>query len=151
VVCFHVSLWRHSRVGNLFYESKAFLFSSAPEIDTDLYHDILVDSWSLGAILYTMLCGIPPFKGEGDDLVVNKLTGAFDFEIVQPSGSAQNLIAALLQVIPSDRIPLEEIVDHPWMKEDDGVLIDRALPLTHGIFQDWETPCSADFPPYGAV
>jgi serine/threonine protein kinase len=86
-----------------------------------------------------MLCGIPPFKGEGADLIVNKLTGSFDFEIVQPSNSAQDLICSLLQVMPSERIPLDKILDHAWMNEDDGVLIDRSLPLTHGIFQDWET------------
>lgn len=39
------------------------------------------DMWSLGVILFILLCGEPPFNGESDDKIMAKiLKGKFEFK-----------------------------------------------------------------------
>lgn len=112
------------RVGrrNQFRSWHAFI---APEIESKLYHDQNVDMWSLGAIIYTLLCGMAPVKG-----------GAL-FEIVQPSALAQSLVRSLLQEDPRRRMNIDGVLRHPWMNEKDEVLAQHDLSIARAIFQDY--------------
>ena len=102
----------------------------APEIDSAFSHDERVDLWSLGAIIYTMLCGVPPFRSRKD-----RDRGTFEFDLVQPSGSAQELVKSLLVVNPSRRLSITDVLDHEWMHRDD--LEEMPLDLTKEIFADY--------------
>ena len=60
------------------YAGTAFFI--APEVITHNYTE-LCDMWSAGVILYTMLCGYPPFYGENDkEILQSVLAGEYDFE-----------------------------------------------------------------------
>jgi len=87
----------------------------APEIiaDTD-YEPFLVDLWSLGVVLYTMLCGTVPFKASSlADL--HKLILKCDYVLPDwLSYEARDLIVRMLNPIPQHRIKLEAILDHRW-------------------------------------
>jgi ribosomal protein S6 kinase alpha-5 len=90
------------------------------------------DMWSLGAILYTMLCGNTPFMPKNIDkqrdeknyrfkLTENIKQGAFNRDCPHwenLSVNAKDLIASLLRVNESDRLTLEEVLEHPWMELD---------------------------------
>ena len=111
---------------------------TAPEIDRDFFHDKRVDLWSLGAILYTMLCGTFPFQGDGGDLILNKHTGEVVFEPAIVSENAQKLVRGLLQVRPGDRFTIRDVREHEWMQEDDAALYRNDLSLANTFLKDWE-------------
>lgn len=125
------------RVGhsNTAYDWFAYV---APEIDTRFDHDSRVDLWSLGALLYTLLCGLGPFTGTGAEILEKKNTGVVQFEVVQPSLHAQELVGRLLRVEPGQRMGVDQILGHAWMTAPDVDLGSERLDLARRILSDWE-------------
>lgn len=78
-----------------------------------------VDIWSMGCVLYTILCGFPPFYDENIEVLTENVTkGRFTF--LQPwwdeiSQDAKDLISKMLNIDPDQRITIEEIWQHPWI------------------------------------
>ena len=79
------------------------------------------DCWSLGVILYLLLCCRHPFN-QGDSLFRCIIEGRFNSMHGSPwdnvSDSAKNLVRALLEVDPSKRLDTEQILKHSWFTED---------------------------------
>ena len=93
----------------------------APEIIESKGYDAKVDCWSLGVILYVMLCGFPPFYADDNNTLFNMIKKA-DFEFHSPywdnvSENAKDLIKKLLIVEPEKRLSTEEILKHPWLNQ----------------------------------
>jgi serine/threonine protein kinase len=52
----------------------------APELLLERPHTESVDLWSVGVVLYILLCGFPPFYAETDDELFNLISqGNYDF------------------------------------------------------------------------
>lgn len=94
---------------------------TAPEIVKDERYSKSVDMWALGCVLYTLLCGFPPFYDESIEVLTEKVAkGQFTF--LSPwwddiSKSAQDLISHLLAVDPEKRYTIREFLAHPWIHE----------------------------------
>eukprot|EP00743_Colponemidia_sp_Colp-15_P006575 GILK01007084.1.p1 GENE.GILK01007084.1~~GILK01007084.1.p1 ORF type:complete len:814 (-),score=186.20 GILK01007084.1:185-2626(-) len=92
----------------------------APEIILDRgYEGLPVDVWSMGVVLFAMMCGHVPFKGENMiDLQRKIVKGKF----VMPehlSADAKDLFPRLLNVDPAKRISIEDLLQHPWLQTDE--------------------------------
>ena len=88
----------------------------APEILLNQgYEGFGVDIWSAGVVLYAMLGGTVPFKGnninELHDLIIK---GEFK-PLKEISPEATHLIKSILEVDPKKRISTEDILVHPWL------------------------------------
>ncbi|XP_040044707.2 SNF-related serine/threonine-protein kinase [Gasterosteus aculeatus] len=90
---------------------------SAPEILLgDEYDAPAVDIWSLGVILFMLVCGQPPFQEANDS---ETLTMIMDCKYTVPahvSRACTDLIARMLQRDPKKRATLEEIGAHGWLQ-----------------------------------
>lgn len=90
----------------------------APEMIMKTGHDHRVDVWSIGVLLFELLAGRAPFIFSGDigNLYSNiknlKIKWTDDFPIL-----AKDLVGKLLKFKPTDRITLEQALEHPWFKE----------------------------------
>uniref|UniRef100_A0A8C8SNV8 Serine/threonine-protein kinase PLK n=1 Tax=Pelusios castaneus TaxID=367368 RepID=A0A8C8SNV8_9SAUR len=86
----------------------------APEVLHRQGHGPESDVWSLGCVVYTLLCGNPPF--ETSDLK-ETYRCIKQVEYTLPtflSTPAKQLITGILKRNPADRLTLEEILDHEF-------------------------------------
>jgi len=91
----------------------------APQVLNGKY-DESADMWSLGVIMFVMLCGYPPFHGDNDQEVLDKVKQArFHFapaDWKDVSEDAKELIQKLLAFNPLDRHSAEQALNHVWVK-----------------------------------
>ncbi|XP_011190852.1 SNF-related serine/threonine-protein kinase [Zeugodacus cucurbitae] len=103
---------------------------SAPEILLgDSYDAPAVDIWSLGVILYMLVCGQPPFEKANDS---ETLTMIMDCKYTVPPQVSQHckqLISSMLVRDPKNRATLEQIAAHPWLSEFSDFDTADSLPL----------------------
>ena len=92
----------------------------APEVLEGKYTE-KCDLWSIGVILYIMLSGRPPFKGNNDREILKKvMVGKYtlDGELWQKRSEAvKTMIQALLEKDPLKRITAKQALDHPWIQQ----------------------------------
>ncbi|XP_060629394.2 serine/threonine-protein kinase PLK3 [Anolis sagrei] len=86
----------------------------APEVLLRQGHGPESDVWSLGCVMYTLLCGNPPF--ETSDLketyrCIKHVTYTLPAFLSVP---AKNLLMGILKRNPQERFTLEEILDHDF-------------------------------------
>ncbi|KAF0698833.1 Aste57867_10557 [Aphanomyces stellatus] len=96
----------------------------APEIIRGGPYGKPVDVWSAGVIVYTLLCGYPPFH---HDRVSNVNTlfraicyGYYFFDSPywnDISDDAKDLISKMLQVDPTARATAEQLLEHAWFTQ----------------------------------
>jgi len=90
----------------------------APEVLTGPY-DVQCDLWSIGVIVFFMLCGYLPFMGRNDEEKEAKiLRGQYSFKgnsWSHVSQDAKDFIAKLLVQNPKARLTGKQALQHPWI------------------------------------
>ena len=102
-----------------FTEMEGTAWYLAPEVLAGSY-DEKAEIWSLGVILYAMLCGFLPFDGDGTIEIFQAIKrGKLDLKS-EPwpsiSEEAKDLLTGMLQKNPYRRMRLRDVLLHPWFK-----------------------------------
>lgn len=104
--------------GKMMTEMRGTSHTVAPEVlRQEPYNPQLADAWSLGILLFFMLNGGQyPHDGANTtkNIMKNKMRSLNPALPVQ----ARELVSQLLTVDPSERLPVADIFQHPWMLED---------------------------------
>ncbi|XP_046439934.1 MAP kinase-activated protein kinase 2-like [Daphnia pulex] len=109
----------------------------APEVLGPEKYDTSCDMWSLGVIMYILLCGYPPFysnHGQAMSPGMKKRirTGQYDFpntEWKHVSGEAKELIRSMLQTEATKRPTIDQVMQNKWIAHFAAV---PATPLATG-------------------
>ena len=95
------------------------IYYIAPEVFMNNYNQ-KADIWSSGIILYTMLCGHPPFCGNKENIIKSKILHS---KLVFPSKEFKNVsveainyIKDLLSFNPDHRPTAEEALNNKWLR-----------------------------------
>ncbi|CAO1944689.1 unnamed protein product [Urochloa humidicola] len=107
--------------GEVFKDIVGSAYYIAPEVLKRSYGPE-ADIWSIGVILYILLCGVPPFWAESEHGIFNAiLRGQVDFSSdpwPRISPIAKDLVKKMLTTDPRKRISAYDVLNHPWIKED---------------------------------
>lgn len=92
----------------------------APEVLRGLMYGKEVDMWSVGVILYILLCGFPPFYDDNNQKLFAAIIAA-KYSFPDPywadvSKDAKELVSQLIVTDPHKRLTAEQVLLHPWMK-----------------------------------
>ena len=106
---------------------------TAPEVLMgDGYDSTACDMWSVGVILYMLLCGYPPFWAPDDmtALFVAIMTAKYEFrspEWDSIATEAKALIRGLLQLNPKQRLTAQQVLEHEWVKASPSTNLDSVV------------------------
>jgi len=89
------------------------------------------DLWSCGIILFILLGGYPPFYDESEPKLFRKIRGG-KYNMQDPvwdlmSDESKDLIAKLLEVDPEKRLNISQVLEHPWMQEEEKTVPHKDL------------------------
>ncbi|EGZ11321.1 hypothetical protein PHYSODRAFT_520593 [Phytophthora sojae] len=86
-----------------------------PEMIENKPHDENVDVWTLGILMFEFLTGAPPFETENTKETYRRIAHV-DLQFPSHvSAEARDLLLKILRHEPRQRLPLERVLQHPWV------------------------------------
>jgi len=124
-------------VGSAEFMAPEIVEAFIDDTEDDFKYDKRCDLWSLGVMMYILLCGYPPFSGScGNEcgwaqggacdlcqlnLFNNIQDGKYEFHQREWAGisvEAKDLIQKLLVKTPKRRLSATDVLDHPWLNNN---------------------------------
>jgi len=91
-----------------------------PEMLDGIVYNEYVDHWCLGVLCYEFLVGKPPFESKDTNETYARIRKVdVRFPKCVPEG-AKDIISKLLRRFPAERLPLPEVMKHPWIVNNKG-------------------------------
>jgi len=100
---------------------------AAPEVfEGKQYKGPEIDVWSVGVVLYVLVCGALPFDGSTLHALRDRvLSGRFRIPFFM-SSECESLLRRMLVLDPTRRYTLQQVKAHPWMQAE----VPPVAPLT---------------------
>lgn len=76
-----------------------------------------MDVWSAGVVLFSMIYGTVPFKGDDMNTLHTAILSCKYQLKDEVSKEARDLIRRILVLNPEDRLTTDEILSHDWLKD----------------------------------
>merc|ERR1712038_515838 len=97
----------------------------APEVLGPEKYDKSCDIWSLGVIMYILICGYPPFYSHHGKPISPGMkrrirSGQYEFpkpEWTKVSDECKNLIKICLKTDPDERPNIDQVIESPWISQ----------------------------------
>ena len=94
----------------------------APEVLRGKPYDKSVDIWSIGIITFLLLCGYLPFYDKNNNKEIRRQTihdpVPFRNDIWSKlSNEAKQFVEGLLKKNPEERLTINQVLEHPWIKK----------------------------------
>ncbi|XP_037805207.1 maternal embryonic leucine zipper kinase-like [Penaeus monodon] len=89
---------------------------AAPElVSGHQYLGSEADIWSMGVLLYALLCGFLPFDDENLGALYRKIQAGVYEKPEWLSAGSRDFLGTMLQVDPKRRITITQLLNHPWI------------------------------------
>uniref|UniRef100_A0AAZ3NWD5 Maternal embryonic leucine zipper kinase n=1 Tax=Oncorhynchus tshawytscha TaxID=74940 RepID=A0AAZ3NWD5_ONCTS len=107
------------------YELMTCCAYAAPElIQGKAYIGSEADVWSMGVLLFALLCGYLPFDDDNCMVLYRKITrGSYNNPHWLSPGSIL-LLNQMMQVDPKHRVTIRQLLDHPWTMSGYGTPVE---------------------------
>uniref|UniRef100_A0A7S1GW29 cGMP-dependent protein kinase n=2 Tax=Hemiselmis andersenii TaxID=464988 RepID=A0A7S1GW29_HEMAN len=109
---FHGTEDMHNMLGSPYYVAPEVLNASAEQ-----GYGSKCDMWSLGVVVYMMLCGQPPFFGDDNAQIYEQIgKGTYEYpEGVTVSDEAKDFLSHLMEKDPEVRYSAMQALQHTWL------------------------------------
>ncbi|XP_069549461.1 serine/threonine-protein kinase 33 [Brachyistius frenatus] len=140
-------------IENMMTKACGTLTYMAPEMMSGRGYTQWCDVWSIGIVMYMLLCGEPPFVSKTMTKLLHEIMNK-EVKFSQPvwatvSDAAKNLLTCLLKVDPAYRMSANQLLENPWITGDTNV---PAVPsnvlemMRHHLEQEPGTPTQEALP-----
>ncbi|XP_077941416.1 serine/threonine-protein kinase 33 isoform X1 [Gasterosteus aculeatus] len=112
-------------IENIMKEACGTLTYMAPEMMSDRGYSHWCDVWSIGIVMYILLCGEPPFLSQTKADLLKEIMNR-EVTFLQPiwgtvSDAAKNVLTCLLKADPAYRMSANQLLENPWITGDTNV------------------------------
>ncbi|XP_012728520.2 serine/threonine-protein kinase 33 isoform X1 [Fundulus heteroclitus] len=112
-------------IKNVLTEACGTLRYMAPEMMSGRGYSHWCDVWSIGVIMFMLLCGEPPFQAKTKEKLLEQIMST-EVRFTQPiwaavSDGGKYLLTCLLKADPAYRMSAHQLLEHPWITGDTTV------------------------------